>query len=448
MPFTPQRRRWDSSRSSSASLGKRSAKLRLKKRKRASSLVSSSETTTTVLGAEASAAAAAKKKGPVISEEEHESVSKCTVCWEDLGGAIYQCPEGHLLCPSCSGNAKLVKCGICRSPVHPSNRIRARAVEELLASVEMACRWGCGFRGKKSARSAHESACLAAPAACAFCSFAYRGDEASILEHVRSAHAALDLTSSDKAKRAVTLKNSEYDDDGEEKKNQRRPSSLWCLAAVSSRDVFALFVRRDADQCHVECRRLPLNSEGGGQGEDTRRGGYVKVRLRLPEQQWISFKLLPSDASPTWDLARLRKEFRNIAGKRTIAFPSALLERRDELKLDVSTGSSESGRPDDWAHVPPPTFSRPRPLTRADPTNTVRIRDTVRVDDDHDDDQGASHGTTPGVYPGENDRIDEEDHDDDDAEEDHEEIASDLVYYNNMFGPHSYRYHMGRMDYM
>jgi len=95
-----------------------------------------------------------------------EDTSHCPVCMDWYRGEIYQCKEGHLVCGSCKSD--LSACPTCRAPMQS---IRARAVESILKSVVMPCRWqdaGCTKLGPRVERDAHEQACAFRLYSCPF----------------------------------------------------------------------------------------------------------------------------------------------------------------------------------------------------------------------------------------------------------------------------------------
>lgn len=61
----------------------------------------------------------------------------CICCFETMGlsgAAIYQCHEGHLICPQCL--QRLEQCPICRQP-YTKPPIRSRISEQLAASIKI-----------------------------------------------------------------------------------------------------------------------------------------------------------------------------------------------------------------------------------------------------------------------------------------------------------------------
>ena len=320
------KRRWGGSTSASPAMGAKVARLRLRAlERRQTQRTQSSQSSERVSESETHSS--------VVKDDENPWT--CTICWDELGGAIYQCPEGHLLCGSCSGNVKLTRCGVCRSPL--GQRIRARAVEEFLSNVVLRCRFGCGFRGVKTVRAAHEATCLKAPAGCAFCGFTFRGDVPAIIDHVRSAHAALDITS----KSAVALHGT--------------TNGVWCLPLAGATSVFGLFVARTETSCYVNVKRLLADQQQAAV--------QLKLRVQLPDSQAVSLNIVPSDA-PDWSLKRLRREFRraNAAG-RTFRFPASLLDDRDDIHISVAT--------DHRPRNPPLSTTRDRRRSSRGPSDIV-----------------------------------------------------------------------------
>ena len=107
-----------------------------------------------------------KRKLGELSGAVSEDVTHCPVCMDWHRGDIFQCPEGHLLCGPCKAGLQRDVCPSCRAPL---GSLRNRAVESMLGSVVMPCRWhevgsavtgaSCAVTGTRAERSSHEEDC-------------------------------------------------------------------------------------------------------------------------------------------------------------------------------------------------------------------------------------------------------------------------------------------------
>lgn len=112
----------------------------------------------------------------------------CTICTEPLASPIYQCENGHIACASCS---KLTK-SVCPSCKRPTGSIRCLALEKLIESLKVKCKFaavGCSEMVRFSEKGDHERICSFAPLSCPFpeCSNFHAKYEL-LQEHVKSAH--------------------------------------------------------------------------------------------------------------------------------------------------------------------------------------------------------------------------------------------------------------------
>lgn len=62
---------------------------------------------------------------------------KCPICLEVPPAAIHQCFAGHIVCESCSRS--LTVCPQCRDKMPTSQKIRNRALENILDKLKFPC---------------------------------------------------------------------------------------------------------------------------------------------------------------------------------------------------------------------------------------------------------------------------------------------------------------------
>ncbi|KAG0609549.1 hypothetical protein M758_8G193300 [Ceratodon purpureus] len=156
-----------------------------------------------VMGEESSSAAAAAAAAAATSSQIVDRVPDkdcgdasvfdleildCTICTEPLASPIYQCENGHIACASCS---KLTK-HVCPSCKKPTGSIRCLALEKLIESLKVKCKFavvGCTEMVKFSDKGYHERICSFAPLSCPFpeCNN-FQGKYELLQEHVKYTH--------------------------------------------------------------------------------------------------------------------------------------------------------------------------------------------------------------------------------------------------------------------
>lgn len=93
-------------------------------------------------------------------EGEFPEQMKCPICFEIPENEIFQCKNGHTICDICSGSVQL--CPQCRVNLNNENRIRNRALEELLDMMQYNCSFkdkGCNERVARQAITEHFETC-------------------------------------------------------------------------------------------------------------------------------------------------------------------------------------------------------------------------------------------------------------------------------------------------
>eukprot|EP00941_MAST-03F_sp_MAST-3F-sp1_P004857 g4857.t1 len=100
-----------------------------------------------------------------LSEQRLSSILECPVCLDMITPPIYQCPEGHLICPDCRENCTN-KCPTCRAPL---GNIRNRALEKCVENRKISCKFklfGCPERVAYSEAKNHAKTCKFRPYMC------------------------------------------------------------------------------------------------------------------------------------------------------------------------------------------------------------------------------------------------------------------------------------------
>ncbi len=85
---------------------------------------------------------------------------KCPVCFEVPEKEIYQCKNGHTICDECSEDMSL--CPQCRVEMGGDNKIRSRALENLLDMMKFDCSYkadGCTAKTSRKDITSHFESC-------------------------------------------------------------------------------------------------------------------------------------------------------------------------------------------------------------------------------------------------------------------------------------------------
>eukprot|EP00954_Amorphochlora_amoebiformis_P009257 720835-Amorphochlora_amoeboformis.AAC.2 len=128
-------------------------------------------------------------KAESSDEESLASQLECPICMNCYTLKVFVCANGHSLCETCYEKIKN-KCPSCRTPLKGA---RNRALEHVITHTVLPCRfreYGCDFKGRGSARSAHRRLCVHRPIKCLFhrCypTCTWFGPPSELLEHLNS----------------------------------------------------------------------------------------------------------------------------------------------------------------------------------------------------------------------------------------------------------------------
>ncbi|KAG0449433.1 hypothetical protein HPP92_019466 [Vanilla planifolia] len=114
----------------------------------------------------------------------------CTICgshhpFED--GTIFQCPAGHLLCPTCARRFADAGCPDCLAGAVT----RCVALEHFTDAIHTPCPFsehGCPAFVSRAERSVHAARCPYAPLRCLLPGCKWTGAETLVVDHVRADH--------------------------------------------------------------------------------------------------------------------------------------------------------------------------------------------------------------------------------------------------------------------
>lgn len=119
---------------------------------------------------------------------------ECPVCMELLCVPVYQCVNGHSVCPQCTRSDKisLTTCPICRSPL--SREFRNYSLEKILENITIHCKFeGCNMPIRLSERLEHENVCKFNPnIECSLSDCLWKGPD--LCDHLKSVHAIKEFT--------------------------------------------------------------------------------------------------------------------------------------------------------------------------------------------------------------------------------------------------------------
>lgn len=135
------------------------------------------------------AAAAAVGSGKALIATIDPDTFECSICMEPLSPPIFQCSNGHIACSSCC----VMMDSRCPSCFKPTGKIRCLAIEKLIESMKVGCKYahnGCRELVRYSQMTAHESKCMYAPYLCPVSGCSFSGQSTEFSNHFKSLHGA------------------------------------------------------------------------------------------------------------------------------------------------------------------------------------------------------------------------------------------------------------------
>ncbi|KAG8373767.1 hypothetical protein BUALT_Bualt11G0059400 [Buddleja alternifolia] len=114
-------------------------------------------------------------------------VLDCPICLEPLSSPVYQCENGHIACASCCTKMRN-KCASCCWPIGYN---RCRAIEKVLESIQISCRYkhhGCKESLNYSKKLDHEKTCIFTPCSCPNLGCNYVGPSLCLYTHFALQH--------------------------------------------------------------------------------------------------------------------------------------------------------------------------------------------------------------------------------------------------------------------
>eukprot|EP01018_Ginkgo_biloba_P027061 Gb_19602 [translate_table: standard] len=114
---------------------------------------------------------------------------ECNICMEPFSSPVFQCSNGHTACSSCCISMDN-RCASCFQPI---GQIRCLAIEKLIESLKVSCKYaddGCPEMVKYSQRNAHELYCMYAPYPCPVSGCSFFGSSVCFSGHFQSVHGA------------------------------------------------------------------------------------------------------------------------------------------------------------------------------------------------------------------------------------------------------------------
>ena len=107
-----------------------------------------------------------RKANPPSSSKvcDDDQLLSCPVCLDPFTGKIFQCQNGHVLCPDCIDNVRGI-CPSCRG--HINKTIRNLIAEQLAQKAPTGCGFkNCNFVGPRSEIKKHHKICERRPLKC------------------------------------------------------------------------------------------------------------------------------------------------------------------------------------------------------------------------------------------------------------------------------------------
>lgn len=139
----------------------------------------------------AAAAAAGGSSGKALIASIDPDAFECSICMEPLSPPIFQCSNGHIACSACCVKMD----NRCPSCLKPIGKIRCLAIEKLIESMKVGCRYahnGCRelVRYSQFQITAHESKCIYAPYLCSVSGCSFSGPSTQFSDHFTALHGA------------------------------------------------------------------------------------------------------------------------------------------------------------------------------------------------------------------------------------------------------------------
>ncbi|KAI9126828.1 hypothetical protein K1719_002424 [Acacia pycnantha] len=111
----------------------------------------------------------------------------CCICCQPLTIPIFQCKNGHIACSTCCVQLAH-KCYSCTAPI---GNIRCRAIEKVLESLEISCRYarhGCIEKITLINKCIHEKDCIYTPCWCPIFGCQFTAPSKKLSQHINHEH--------------------------------------------------------------------------------------------------------------------------------------------------------------------------------------------------------------------------------------------------------------------
>ncbi|GAB2288892.1 hypothetical protein Dimus_023198 [Dionaea muscipula] len=209
------------------------------------------------------------------SEEDNSSVSlilsdpdvlSCPICFDPLTLPVFQCVNGHVACSSCCPKLEN-KCPSCRNKI---GRNRCRAIEKVIDSVKIYCRYsdyGCKDLVSYGRIREHEKACIYPPCSCPFVDCLFRGSAPKLSRHISGKH-------------SVSVVRFSY--------NRIFPVSLKWHTKSNNKGKFIVLQEESTDGVQFVVERSPVEKV------------YVICVEACPDKGRFSYDLIVRDGSSSW----------------------------------------------------------------------------------------------------------------------------------------------------
>ncbi|KAI9126558.1 hypothetical protein K1719_002154 [Acacia pycnantha] len=114
-------------------------------------------------------------------------ILNCCICCQPLTIPVFQCKNGHIACSTCCVQLAH-KCYSCTAPI---GNIRCRAIEKVLGSLEISCRYarhGCIEKIILINKCIHEKDCIYTPCWCPIFGCQFTAPSKKLSQHINHEH--------------------------------------------------------------------------------------------------------------------------------------------------------------------------------------------------------------------------------------------------------------------
>ncbi|GAB2288894.1 hypothetical protein Dimus_023200 [Dionaea muscipula] len=239
------------------------------------------------------------------------NVLDCPICSHHLTVPVFQCVNGHIACSSCCVKLEN-KCPSCHNKI---GRNRCRAIEKVIDSVKIYCRYadyGCKDLVSYGKIHEHEKACIHPPCSCPFVDCLFRGSAPKLSRHISVKH-------------SVSVVRFSY--------NRIFPLSLKWHTKSNNKGKFIVLQEESTDGVQFVVERSPVEKVN------------VICLEACPDKGRFSYDLIVRDGSSSW---RFQSSTMILEAKKDY-YDGLLLPfnfRSSDVKIELCIWSKDASPPD------------------------------------------------------------------------------------------------------